>query len=204
MQRLIFFRKIGFLPFFYKHLWKGPSWRLLFWFKLLFMDSATWNLFKKPWLIKIWEDLAEKQQKMWQRLEILKKFQNLSKKKDTPKIGPKSKNQKHRKLPTNEYYRRMKSFFLNIEPILSVFFFDMSFSGFSILSRHPKRVSNYRKFEQNSSGLPFCITNDCFLLLFPYNARKMHLKWFGSFLKIAVLAHFCHNIVPGISNRVLS
>ena len=121
-----FFRKIGFLPFFYKHLWKGPSWRLLFWFKLLFMDSATWNLFKKPWLIKIWEDLAEKQQKMWQRLEILKKFQNLSKKK-TAKIGPKSKKQKHRKLPTDEYYRRMKSFFQNTEPILSVFFLTCHF-----------------------------------------------------------------------------
>ena len=132
------------------------------------------------------------------------KIPKFVKKKDTAKIGPKSKKQKHRKLPTNEYYRRMKSFFLNIEPILSVFFFDMSFLGFPILSRHPNRVSNYRKFEQNSSGLPFCITNDCFLLLFPYNARKMHLKWFGSFLKIAVLAHFCHNIVPGISNRVVA
>ena len=57
------------------------------------------------------------------------KIPKFVKKKDTAKIGPKSKKQKHRKLPTDEYYRRMKSFFQNIEPNLSVFFLTFHFFG---------------------------------------------------------------------------
>ena len=124
-----FFRKIGFLPFFTNICEKDPLGDFSFGSNCCSWIVRHETYSKSPGSSKsekIWLRNSKKCGRDWKSWKNSK----ICQKKDTAKIGPKSKKQKHRKLPTDEYYGRMKSFFQNIEPNLSVFFLTCHFWDF--------------------------------------------------------------------------
>ena len=73
------------------------------------------------------------------------KILNFVKKKDTTKQRSKLKKQKHQKLPKHVSQHLMKSFFQYLQPILSVFFFDIIFFAVPIVKMLLGQGVNYRK-----------------------------------------------------------
>ena len=67
------------------------------------MESTTSKLSKKVKFKEYEWELRRKIEIMCGRLEILKKFKKMSKKKERAKISPKSKKWKHRKVLLNVY-----------------------------------------------------------------------------------------------------